>query len=507
MHMDPNSLRYILGLKLRKFRQKKGLGLKDMAARTSLSISYLSEIEKGRKYPKPEKLLALAQALGVPFDELVSLKVDDELGPVTDIFGSPFIREFPFHLYGIEMERLLNLVTEAPSKAAALIRTALEIGQTYDIQVEHFLFAALRSYQHMHSNYFEDIEQAAADFLAMQHAHDEVSASTLKTRLADDYGTSVIHQDFAQFPALRSLRSIHITGPKLLVNDRLLESQKTFSLARELGYLNLGLKDRSTTSPPLRIHSFDQVINDFTAAYFAGAVIIPRDSLVARLESFFKTPQWSANDLLAILSEYRSTPETLFYRLSQLLPKFFGLKELFFLRFSHEPASPLFKLGKILNMSQLPIFHGLEPDEHYCRRWTGIRLLEAFAAHQAGTTHSLQAEEGLAGDIMATAQRATFQAADMDFFVITLTRPLALAEGTHSSVSLGVLIDRTFKRRVRFWNDPAIGQVEVNMTCERCGLADDECDARAAPPTLFQAAETRRQQEDQLAQLIAAEEP
>ncbi len=506
MHMDPSSLRYILGLKLRKFRQKKDLGLKDIAARADLSISYLSEIEKGRKYPKPVKLLALAQALGVSFDELVSLKVDDELGPITDILDSPFIREFPFHLYGIEMERLLQLVTEAPSKATALIRTALEINHTYDIQVEHFLFAALRSYQHMHQNYFADIERAATKFLdGHRTTYGEVSAETLKARLADEYGTRVVYKSFEHFPALQTLRSVRIPGrkPKLLVNDRLLASQKAFSLARELGYSCLGLKDRSSTSSPLKVESFDQAINDFSAAYFAGAVMIPRDPLVAHLEAFFKRPKWSANDLLAIASDYRSTPETFFYRLSQLLPKFFGLEQLTFLRFTHEPATALLRLSKILNMSQLPIFHGLEPDEHYCRRWTGIRLLETFAAHQAGEGRPLSKEEGSAGDVMATAQRAMFQAADMDFFVITLTRPLALVAGKHSSVSLGILIDRTFKRRVRFWNDPAVQQVEVNLTCERCGLSDDECDLRAAPPTLFRATETRRQQEEQLAELMA----
>lgn len=506
MHLDPESLRTILGLKLRKFRQKKNLGLKEMAKLSGLSISYLSEIEKGRKYPKPDKLLVLAQSLDVSFDELVSLQVDDELGPITEILGSPFIREFPFHHYGIEMERLVNLVTNAPSRAVALIRTALEIGHTYDIQVEHFLFAALRSYQHMHQNYFEEIEGVAADFLrAHRDRHAELSAASLKAALEDDHGYSVSYDAFEQRPALRNLRSVRRDGrrPRLWVNDRLMGSQKAFALARELGYLELGLKERSTTSSPLKVASFDQVINDFKAAYFAGAVMIPRDALVADLEAFFKRSSWSPAEMLALASRYRSTPETFFYRLSQLLPKFFGLEELFFLRLTHRTAGDRFKLSKILNMSQLPIFHGLEPDEHYCRRWSGIRLLEAFKAQLAAPDAALGSEFAIDGDVMATAQRATFLAEDMELFVATSSRPLALVAGVTSSVSLGLLIDRSFKRRVRFWNDPAIPQLEVNLTCERCGLSDDECDARVAPPTLFQATETRRQQEEQLAELIA----
>ncbi len=515
MDVDPGSLRHILGLKLRSFRQKKGLGLKEMAARTGMSISYLSEIEKGRKYPKPEKLLALARALDVPFDELVSLKVDEELRPVRDLLGSPFMREFPFHLFGLELERLLGLVTDASSRAGALVRTALEIGHTYDARVEHFLFAALRSYQHMHQNYFEDIETSAAAFLEEQGLgssgtgesdgeRDRITAQSLKAALEQQHGLTVDDVTFDRHSELRGLRSVYVDGrrPKLMINDRLLPSQKRFQLARELGYQRLGLKARSATSSPIKVESFDQVINDFTAAYFAGAVMIERDPLVTDCEELFKSREWSADEFLAVLNRYRTTPETFFYRLSQLLPRFFGLKELFFLRFSHQGSAERYVLSKILNMSQLPIFHGLEPDEHYCRRWAGIRSFGELADRRASEASPEDRQEA-ASDWVATAQRATFIADDMEFFVITLARPLVLSADADTSVSLGLLMDRGFKRRVRFWNDPAVPQVEVGLTCERCPLSADECARRAAPPRQYRAAERRRLREEQLAQLIA----
>ncbi len=522
MDVDPGSLRHILGLKLRRFRQKKALGLKEMAARTGMSISYLSEIEKGRKYPKPEKLLALARALDVPFDELVSLKVDEELGPVKDLLRSSFMREFPFHLFGLEMERLLGLVTSAPSRAGALLRTALEIGHTYDAQVEHFLFAALRSYQHMHQNYYEDIEASAAAFseelgLDPRETGDErgqITAQPLKAALEQKHGFTVTDVSFDRHSELRGLRSVYVEGrkPRLMINNRLLPSQKRFQLARELGYQRLELKARSATSSPIRVESFDQVINDFTAAYFAGALMIQRDPLVADCEKLFRSREWSADDFLTFLNRYRTTPETFFYRLSQLLPRFFGLKELFFLRFSHQGSAERYMLSKILNMSQLPIFHGLEPDEHYCRRWGGIRLLGQLADRRAsaGSSDSQRqgdAAEEITRDWMATAQRATFVADDTEFFVITLARPLVLSAGADTSVSLGLLMDRGFKRRVRFWNDPKVPQVEVGLTCERCSLSADECTRRAAPPRQYQAAERRRLREEQLAQMIAESDP
>ena len=49
------NLRYIFGMRFRCFRQEKGFGLKQFAALTGLSASYINEIENGKKYPKAEK--------------------------------------------------------------------------------------------------------------------------------------------------------------------------------------------------------------------------------------------------------------------------------------------------------------------------------------------------------------------------------------------------------------------------------------------------------------------
>ena len=71
----------ILGLKLKSLRREQGMPLKAVAARSGLSVSYLSEIEKGKKYPKPEKLILIARALDVSFDDFVSVEVDESLDP------------------------------------------------------------------------------------------------------------------------------------------------------------------------------------------------------------------------------------------------------------------------------------------------------------------------------------------------------------------------------------------------------------------------------------------
>ena len=47
-------VRLIFGLKLRELRTERHLTPAELARLCDVSVSYLNEIEKGKKYPKPE---------------------------------------------------------------------------------------------------------------------------------------------------------------------------------------------------------------------------------------------------------------------------------------------------------------------------------------------------------------------------------------------------------------------------------------------------------------------
>jgi len=98
------NLRYIFGMKLRCFRQEKGFGLKQLAALTGLSASYINEIEKGKKYPKAEKKM-LAEGLGVEYEDLVSISMTGLLGQISELFfSSSVLGSFPFQLLGSHLK-------------------------------------------------------------------------------------------------------------------------------------------------------------------------------------------------------------------------------------------------------------------------------------------------------------------------------------------------------------------------------------------------------------------
>ncbi|RMF68443.1 MAG: helix-turn-helix domain-containing protein, partial [Calditrichaeota bacterium] len=376
MEVSGENLRFILGLKLRKFRNQRGLSLKQVAERTKLSLSFLSEIEKGKKYPKPEKLMLLAHALDVPFDDLVSLKLDEELDALTAFLDSPFLREFPFELFGITPRDFLDLVSHSPSKAGAFLRTFMEIAQGYDMRVEHFILAALRSYQKMYLNYFEDIEKAVMKFnreFGLQR-DPPVDFIRLNQILAETYGYRLSETGFEDYPDLRGFRAIWIKGTrqKLVLNRNLLPVQKAFLVAREIGFCYLGLQERAATSSWIKVESFDQVLNNFRASYFAGAVLINRDLLRKDLAGFFHQKSWDGEAFRELMGKYQATPEMFLYRLSQIIPKFFHLREIYYLRFNSTVGSESYRLTKELNMSRVRVPHGIGLNEHYCRRWLSI---------------------------------------------------------------------------------------------------------------------------------------
>ena len=491
------NLRLIFGVKLKQLRHQKKLTLKELSQKSGLSFSYLSEIEKGKKYPKPEKILLLATALDVTFDEIVSAKTDESLRSVTAILESPVIKEFPFELFGIIPRDVLDLITHSPQQAGALIRTLLEIGRSYDMRVEQFLFAALRSYQKMHGNYFEDIEEQAAQFRKEQDwkpTH-HLPLERLQSVLIKEYNYILDETTLDSYPALKSFRSVWVDSdpPRLLLNSRLLPSQKAFQLGREIAYQYMNLKGHSVTSSWLKVQSFEEVLNNFKASYFSGALLMNRELLNADISRIFRKTEWSNEAFLKMISRFDATPEMFLYRLSQLIPKFLELNELFYLRFFNAAGSEVYELTKELNMSRVLVPHGIGLNEHYCHRWLSIQLLKELAHRQ---------KKRLKEAALVAAQRSYFLDTEAEFFVITLARPLLLTPGTNSSISLGFLMNDAFKKNVKFWNDPGIPKRLVNETCERCRLSPEECRERAAPPLIYKQGQIQAEREEVLQQLL-----
>ena len=159
--ISKNVLKFVLSLKIRRLRQKKGLSLKDLAEKSGLSHSYLNEIEKGKKYPKVEKLLGLAHALEISIDELVSVKMGKKLHPLLEFLESDLVTNLPLDAFGIGDQDIYDLMSHAPEKFTSFLMTVSELAKSYDVSIDELNQSALRAYIEVNSNHFPVLEEFA----------------------------------------------------------------------------------------------------------------------------------------------------------------------------------------------------------------------------------------------------------------------------------------------------------------------------------------------------------
>lgn len=474
--MTEETIRLIFGLKLRQLRLDQNLSLSEVSKKSGVSVSYLNEIEKGKKYPKGTKIATLADALGVEYDYLVSLQLSKKLAPVTELINSNILQELPLEMFGIETADLIELLSNAPAKLSAFVSTLVEISRNYDMRVEHFYFSVLRSYQEMHENYFPELEEAAKAFKEKHGLSREgpVEAQQLASLLEQEYKYLLDQQQLSQTDKLSHLRTVLLPGkePLLLLNSSLDERQLAFAYGRELAYNWLEIKNRSYTTSWVEVDSFEEVLNNFKASYFSCALLMDEEHFVAEVKNWLQQKKWSPESLIHLADRFRATPEMLMHRLTNILPKFFGLHELFFLRFNHPHGSDDFYLTKEMHLSGLHNPHANMLNEHYCRRWVSLTIFQELENTDVND------------NLICRAQRSKYIGSSNEYLLITLAKPLSPQPDRNSSLSLGLMVNENLKRKLKCWNDSSIPVRWVNQTCERCPAVD--CQERAAAPRVLQ---------------------
>lgn len=478
-------VRLIFGLKLRQLRQDKGLQINELADLAGISPSYLNEIEKGKKYPKSEKIFALARVLDTHYDNLVSVSLGKRLEPIEELLNSNILQELPLDLFGLEAADLLRMLSEAPVKLGAFVSTVIEISRNHGLNVEQFFFSALRSFQELHDNYFEEIEEIAdrftGDFLPGNEA--TFREEWLKEHLEKSYGYQVVEFDEEEMPELSGLRSVVLPGSPsvMFVNRRLGAQQRAFTFGREIGFRLMELYPRPYVSSQTEAESFDQVLHNFKASYFAGAILVPREPLVTGLAGFFAGSAWKPGKFLELMDKFDATPEIFMQRISNVMSRHFGVQELFFLRFDNELHSNSLTLTKEMHTAKLPFIHS-SANEHYCRLWVSLTILDDLAR--------LQKAGEWDGGALCRAQIASFLDTSNSYLVISLARDSPPRKGYNSSISLGFPLNERVRTLVRFLDDPALDRKGVSQTCERCRLED--CSERSWAPVVWRRMQRNR---------------
>ncbi len=460
-------VRIIFGLKIRQFRLERNLSLAEVATKVGFSISYLNEIEKGKKYPKADKILSLANAFEVDYDELVSLKLINDLEPIAEILNSTILTDLPLEMFGIEPSDFVDLMSKSPTKISAFINTLKEISRTYDIQNEEFFEAVLRSYQEMNENYFPDIEAVVDQFMANHNFVNTriLTVSDLKKILIEEYNYSINIYDPVQDSILFDIDLIWKVPGKIILNKDLSIPEITFLLAKEIGFKVLNLNNRPNSHPVLGVDSFEAIFNNFKATYFARALLLNKEILIGRLTYFLASPKWDSESFLSLIKLFGAPPNVFVDRITNLLSGHFGLNNLFLLGIGHDLHTNKYQTLNEMHLRQLHSPHGYARNEHYCRRWLGLDIIQKL--------HNT--------DIICKSQVSEFVESNSKYFVISVAYYSRF--GQKRSDTIGFVFDQKLKNVLNFVNDSSIQKKIVNQTCERCSLQN--CNERVAEPIVY----------------------
>ncbi len=471
MLLDQETLRFVFGVKLRGLRLEKGLSLKDLAKQTGLSPSYLNEIEKGKKYPKSEKILLLAHALGEKYENLISLELKKDLQILQTLLDKNILSAIPFDIFGIPAGTVFELLAERPKKMRALIGTLLEITRAHNIHIDDFLFALLRSYLDMHQNYFPSIEQDAAKYrkkhtLALISDHKKMKEKLIDLLRAES-NIVVKEENFSRLSSDLSevFYFIKDRGKTIYLEKNLDIREQIFVLAREIGYSVLKYKIRPQSSLIAQLDSFEQLFHHFSASYFASALLIPEAEMKKNCEELFKLKRWDPEVFERMLQKYLCPHESVFHRLTQILPHHFGLNHLFFLRYEFDRKRKKYEISRELHLSGFEGPHRVKSQENYCSRW----LIQKLTSAQLSSQKSFELD----------LQRSRYAGTDNEYLVLGVAFQKPLSDRMVSSVCLGMLFNEKLIEKMPWAKSAKIPQMVVGETCERCVV--ENCVDRKAP--------------------------
>jgi hypothetical protein len=192
--------------------------------------------------------------------------------------------------------------------------------------------------------------------------------------------------------------------------------------------------------------------------------------LVPAIADFFAQKTWQPEKLIGLIHHFNTTPESFCYRLSNILPRYFGINQIFFSRFNNFVGQNLFDMTKEMHISRKHYPHTVR-DEHYCRRWVALTVLNDLADI---IQHKEQPR------ILCKAQKSTYIDTQDQYLVISFAQPMSPTPNLNVSVSMGIYLDDQTREKLAFLQDPLLPSRDVNQTCERCSLFD--CRERIAAP-------------------------
>ena len=300
------------GVKLRELRQRLGLTQKDFAAKLSVSLPYLNQMENNNRPVSSTVLLGLVQEFGFDVTELSSGDGERMVSDMREALADPVFAETQPPLADLRL---------AASNAPTLARAFLELHSAYrqtherlasldealgreDARVQASPWEEVRDFFHYCDNYIDAVDRAAEIFAGNR----EEGQSLFETAHAA-FAARRISVQFADTPSLRNFdRDRNI----LTLSSRVAQETQTFQLLLQLALVTQDTLLEATLDLA-RFHTDEarSIAKIGLANYFAGAALMPYNE-------FLEAAREYRHDLERLAHRFGASIEQVAHRLSTL---------------------------------------------------------------------------------------------------------------------------------------------------------------------------------------------
>ncbi len=309
-----------VGIRLRRFREERGLTQAALAQALGISTSYVNQMESNQRALTVPVLMRLAETFDVDVRQFSNEEADRLTAELRDVFADPAFgeavslaetRELANGMpavahYILDLHRRYQHVSEINTSIA----TRLHAG---DAVTEAGLIAPtayeeVRDLFYRHQNHFDELDRAAEGIVDESGLVAGDMEAGLAERLRSRHGVTIT--DLDEVPDVKRRYDEHTRT--LSLSTLLASGQRAFQLATMLAFFELGeMLDRHVDAASLSSDEARSLARIGLANYVAGAMILP-------YAEFRRSAEALRYDIDLLQRRFRVGFETVAHRLSTL---------------------------------------------------------------------------------------------------------------------------------------------------------------------------------------------
>ncbi|QSB04152.1 short-chain fatty acyl-CoA regulator family protein [Natronoglycomyces albus] len=310
-----------VGVRLRRFREERGLTQAALADSLDISPSYINQMESNQRPITVPVLLKLASIYDVDIQQFSTDEADRLVAQLRDVLADASIGE------QISMAETRELASSMPDVARYVVdlhrryRHALEVNETVTARIDAgsagassvpppMAYEEVRDLFYSHRNYVATLDQAAERLATHMKVGPADMVAGLTDRLLSHHGTTVV--DLSADDPAKAKRRFDPVARTLGLSPALQPGQRAFQLATHLAFVEFADEIESyVDSAELSGEETRALARIGLANYFAGALILPYRTFLAAAEEL-------RYDIELLSQRFRVGFETVAHRLSTL---------------------------------------------------------------------------------------------------------------------------------------------------------------------------------------------